>query len=86
MWWAVVTMTTVGYGDTYPLTFVGKLIASISFICGIILIALPVAILENQFESVYEEKERQHMKKEFQKKRMQMGKIDKPHNEERVRE
>jgi voltage-gated potassium channel len=45
MWWAVVTMTTVGYGDVYPVTFVGRCLAGITALLGIAAFALPTSIL-----------------------------------------
>lgn len=45
MWWAVATLTTVGYGDMYPVTFFGKLCASIIAVLGIGMFALPTGIL-----------------------------------------
>jgi voltage-gated potassium channel len=45
MWWAVSTLTTVGYGDIYPVTPVGKIIASVIAILGIGMFALPTAII-----------------------------------------
>jgi len=45
MWWAVATLTTVGYGDVYPITALGKLLASIIAILGIGMFALPTGIL-----------------------------------------
>lgn len=45
MWWAIATLTTVGYGDVYPITSEGKIIASIVAILGIGLFALPTGIL-----------------------------------------
>jgi voltage-gated potassium channel len=45
LWWAVVTLTTIGYGDVYPITMAGKIIASISVIFGIGMIALPGGII-----------------------------------------
>ncbi|HBG25607.1 MAG TPA: potassium channel protein [Phycisphaerales bacterium] len=45
MWWAVATLTTVGYGDVYPVTQSGKLIASVIAILGIGMFALPTGIL-----------------------------------------
>lgn len=45
MWWAVSTLTTVGYGDIYPQTGLGKLMASIIAILGIGMFALPTGIL-----------------------------------------
>jgi voltage-gated potassium channel len=45
MWWAVVTMTTVGYGDVYPVTAAGKVIAGMTALLGIFAFALPTSIL-----------------------------------------
>jgi voltage-gated potassium channel len=45
MWWAVVTMTTVGYGDIYPVTFLGRCLAGITALLGIAAFALPTSIL-----------------------------------------
>ncbi|MDE0779451.1 MAG: ion transporter [Alphaproteobacteria bacterium] len=49
MWWAVSALTTVGYGDVYPITILGKVFASISSIAGIALIAMPTGILAAAF-------------------------------------
>lgn len=45
MWWAVATLTTVGYGDMYPATLAGKFCASIIAILGVGMFALPAGIL-----------------------------------------
>jgi voltage-gated potassium channel len=45
MWWAVTTLTTVGYGDVFPLTTVGKLLGSVIAVLGIGMFALPTGIL-----------------------------------------
>jgi len=45
MWWAVATLTTVGYGDVYPVTVVGRLMGSVIAILGIAMFALPTGIL-----------------------------------------
>ncbi len=45
MWWSVVTLTTVGYGDICPITPAGKFVASIMAILGIGMFALPTGIL-----------------------------------------
>lgn len=52
MWWSISTITTAGYGDVYPVTVLGRVIASITMLSGIILIALPVGILATSFAEV----------------------------------
>lgn len=45
MWWSIATLTTVGYGDIYPITAVGRVFASVIAILGIGMFALPTGIL-----------------------------------------
>lgn len=49
MWWAVATLTTVGYGDVYPVTVAGKIVASFLAIVGIAAVAMPAGILASAF-------------------------------------
>ncbi len=49
IWWAVVTVSTVGYGDAIPVTFVGKILATIVMFSGLILIAILTAIITKMF-------------------------------------
>lgn len=49
MWWSIITLTTVGYGDIFPVTAAGRLLAGIIAIVGIGLFALPAAILGSGF-------------------------------------
>lgn len=49
LWWAVITLTTTGYGDAYPVTPAGKVVAALVAICGIAVIALPTGILAAAF-------------------------------------
>lgn len=49
MWWAIATLTTVGYGDTYPITVLGKICAGATAIIGIGLVAMPAGILAAAF-------------------------------------
>ncbi|XP_060084437.1 potassium voltage-gated channel subfamily C member 3-like [Ylistrum balloti] len=53
IWWAIVTMTTVGYGDFYPTTPQGYCIGALCSITGILLIALPVAVTSSNFSDFY---------------------------------
>ena len=49
MWWSIVTLTTVGYGDAIPMTTLGKLLGSVVTILGIGMVALPSGILAASF-------------------------------------
>lgn len=60
-WWSVATLTTVGYGDVYPITGIGKLFASIIAILGIGLVALPTGIISSGFISAISNKEKVEM-------------------------
>ena len=57
-WWAVATLTTVGYGDVYPVTAAGKFISGIIALMGVGLVALPTGILSSAFmDKVSEQKQ-----------------------------
>lgn len=54
-WWAVVTATTVGYGDQYPTTVVGYLVAVGTMIFSLVILALPVGVIGGTFSQVWDE-------------------------------
>ena len=56
LWWAVVTFATVGYGDIYPVTMLGKLLGSIISMIGIAMIAIPTGIISSSFISIIQKK------------------------------
>ncbi|MHB2168797.1 cyclic nucleotide-gated ion channel [Alsobacter sp. R-9] len=57
MWWAMITLTTVGYGDVVPITPLGKVVASLTAIMGLVMLALPVGIIATAFAEVIHRRE-----------------------------
>ena len=49
MWWAIVTLTTVGYGDVVPITVAGRIVAGFTMLMGLMMLALPIGIVANAF-------------------------------------
>ena len=63
IWWSVVTLTTVGYGDITPVTFLGKFVAMIIMLLGVCTMALPAGILAAKFtEELQSRREYMNMK------------------------
>ncbi|MBR4677745.1 MAG: ion transporter [Bacteroidales bacterium] len=64
-WWAIVTMTTIGYGDVFPVTYMGKIVGSTMALLGIGLVAMPTGIISAGFlEKINERQEKEKQKKE----------------------
>ncbi|MEK6236806.1 MAG: ion transporter [Planctomycetales bacterium] len=64
IWWAVVTLTTVGYGDVYPVTFLGRIVAGFVMLAGIGFIAIPCGLLSGAFSDILKEQRESEAKKE----------------------
>lgn len=68
-WWCIVTMTTVGYGDYYPETLFGKLIASCASISGVLVLAFPITMIVENFSRNYDS-EKNDFKRVQRRRRM----------------
>jgi len=64
-WWSIVTASTVGYGDHYPVKPMGKVVAAINMISGIIILALPVTVISSRFAAVLREIQQERMLQEL---------------------
>ena len=58
LWWAIITMTTIGYGDTYPVTALGRVLGGIIAIAGVMMIALPTGIFASSFTEAMDRRRR----------------------------
>lgn len=61
-WWCIVTFTTTGYGDIYPITGLGKLLGSIISLIGIAMIAIPTGIISSSFMNIVQSRENDRKK------------------------
>tara|TARA_B110001452_G_scaffold194562_1_gene164568 strand:+ start:1401 stop:2384 length:984 start_codon:yes stop_codon:yes gene_type:complete len=58
MWWCLVTMTTVGYGDSYPITLGGQILGIVIMFWGLVVLSLPITIVGANFDEEYREMKR----------------------------
>ena len=66
-WWAIVTMTTIGYGDVFPITGLGKIVGSMMALLGIGLVAMPTGIISAGFLEKINEKRKKDKPEEDKK-------------------
>jgi len=57
MWWAVATLTTVGYGDIYPITAGGKIFSSVIVFISLGVVAVPAGLIASAFSDIFKNKE-----------------------------
>jgi len=54
-WWTIITMTTVGYGDHYPVTAWGQIVAVLTMVVALVVLSLPITIIGANFDEEYAE-------------------------------
>lgn len=62
LWWAVVTLTTVGYGDVFPVTPLGRFAAALVALAGIGIVAMPTGIIASAFAEEFRERHERKMR------------------------
>ncbi|MFN0048743.1 MAG: ion transporter [Cytophagales bacterium] len=67
-WWGVITLTTVGYGDAYPITALGKIIGGMVALMGVLIVAIPTGIISSSFVQKMEESKSIKRMREIRKK------------------
>ena len=67
-YYVVITFGTIGYGDIYPITPLGKLLGCIICLVGVAMVAIPTGIISSSFMSMIQNKERQQMQAEKEQK------------------
>ena len=75
LWWALVTMTTVGYGDMVPKTYLGMFVGAMCAMAGVLVVALPVPVIVSNFAMFYSHTQ---ARAKLPKKRRRVVNVDLP--------
>ena len=75
LWWAIITLTTVGYGDVTPVTPLGKVLASVVALSGVALVAMPAGIMAAAFTDTMQKK-REARRRERERLRALEGEVE----------
>ncbi|KAJ7310394.1 hypothetical protein JRQ81_007308 [Phrynocephalus forsythii] len=54
LWWAAITLTTVGYGDVFPVSSLGRVVAVCAALCAVLTLIIPIAIFSIKFKGYYD--------------------------------
>jgi len=71
-WWCIATITTTGYGDQLPITWIGKVVAGITMLIGVMTVAFPISIIGANFNSIwFGLKQRQRMQRRDERRKLE---------------
>lgn len=70
LWWSIVAFTTVGYGDLYPITPLGRILSSIISLVGIAMIALPTGIVSSAFMDTMQKRKKENEKQNQEQEKL----------------
>lgn len=73
VWWSIATLTTVGYGDIYPVTTLGRIAASVIAIAGIGVVALPAGVFASAFSDELRERQLQKLQDRVEEAEAEAG-------------
>ena len=59
LWWAVATLTTVGYGDVFPITIGGRLFTFLVLMIGLSIVAVPAGLLASALQNINKDKDKE---------------------------
>lgn len=75
-WWAITTLTTVGYGDAFPLTSTGRGVCGVAMVCGILCVALPTTQLGVEFANLYKSGKADRQERNARRAMMHCNKVE----------
>merc|ERR1712100_95845 len=66
-WYTLVTLTTVGYGDAYPITGWGKVVGAVTVVCGVVIFSMQIAVMGSNYEKAVKMEEMRRLCKDLRR-------------------